>query len=84
MGAARTHLTAGEWAVLGLLDETPAHGFASTCVMPAPCSCSSCCSSAGAAAEGFERGLLLWRRYNTAAAVQFTEAMLSERTLTEP
>jgi DNA-binding PadR family transcriptional regulator len=36
------------------------------------------------AAEGFERGLLLWRLYSTTAAVQFTEAMLSEPTLTEP
>jgi DNA-binding PadR family transcriptional regulator len=34
-------------------------------------------------AEGFERGLLLWRLYNTTAAVQFTDAMLSERALTE-
>ncbi len=35
-------------------------------------------------AEGFERGLLLWRRHSTTAAVQFTEAMLSDPTLTEP
>jgi DNA-binding PadR family transcriptional regulator len=35
------------------------------------------------AAEGFERGLLLWRLHSTTAAVQFTEAMLSEPTLTE-
>jgi DNA-binding PadR family transcriptional regulator len=30
------------------------------------------------AAEGFERGLLLWRLHSTSAAVQFTDAMLSE------
>jgi DNA-binding PadR family transcriptional regulator len=36
------------------------------------------------AAEGFERGLLLWRLHSTTAAVRFTEAMLSEPTLTEP
>src|ERR1700742_3919804 len=30
------------------------------------------------AAEGFERGLLLWRLHSTTAAVSFTEAMLSE------
>jgi PadR family transcriptional regulator AphA len=30
------------------------------------------------AAEGFERGLLLWRLHSTTAAVQFTVAMLSE------
>ncbi len=41
-------------------------------------------STAADAAEGFERGLLLWRLYSTTAAVQFTEAMLSEPTLTEP
>jgi len=41
-------------------------------------------SSAADAAEGFERGLLLSRLHSTAAAVQFTEAMLSEPTLTEP
>ncbi len=29
-------------------------------------------------AEGFERGLLLWRLHSTTAAVRFTEAMLSE------
>ncbi|HEY1565783.1 MAG TPA: PadR family transcriptional regulator [Solirubrobacteraceae bacterium] len=36
------------------------------------------------AAAGFERGLLLWRLHSTTAAVQFTEAMLAEPTLTEP
>jgi len=41
-------------------------------------------STAADAAEGFERGLLLWRLHSTTAAVQFTEAMLSEPTLTEP
>ncbi|HTU95298.1 MAG TPA: PadR family transcriptional regulator [Solirubrobacteraceae bacterium] len=41
-------------------------------------------SVAADAAEGFERGLLLWRLHSTAAAVQFTEAMLAEPTLTEP
>ncbi len=40
--------------------------------------------AAADAAEGFERGLLLWRLHSTAAAVQFTETMLSEPTLTEP
>lgn len=30
------------------------------------------------AAEGFERALLLWRLHSTAAAVQFTDTMLSE------
>jgi DNA-binding PadR family transcriptional regulator len=40
-------------------------------------------NAAADAAEGFERGLLLWRLYSTTAAVQFTEAMLSEPTLTE-
>lgn len=39
-------------------------------------------SAAADAAEGFERGLLLWRLHSTTAAVQFTEAMLSEPTLT--
>jgi DNA-binding PadR family transcriptional regulator len=41
-------------------------------------------TAAADAAEGFERGLLLWRLYSTTAAVQFTDAMLSEPTLTEP
>ena len=41
-------------------------------------------AGAADAAEGFERGLLLWRLHSTAAAVQFTEAMLAEPTLTEP
>lgn len=41
-------------------------------------------TAAADAAEGFERGLLLWRLHSTTAAVQFTEAMLSEPTLTEP
>ena len=41
-------------------------------------------TAAADAAEGFERGLLLWRLYSTTAAVQFTEAMLSDPTLTEP
>jgi DNA-binding PadR family transcriptional regulator len=40
-------------------------------------------SAAADDAEGFERGLLLWRLHSTTAAVQFTEAMLSEPTLTE-
>jgi DNA-binding PadR family transcriptional regulator len=41
-------------------------------------------STAADAAEGFERGLLLWRLHSTTAAVQFTDAMLAEPTLTEP
>lgn len=41
-------------------------------------------SAAADAAEGFERALLLWRRHSTTAAVDFTEAMLAEPTLTEP
>jgi DNA-binding PadR family transcriptional regulator len=36
--------------------------------------------TAAGAAEGFERGLLLWRLHSTTAAVHFTEAMLSEPT----
>jgi DNA-binding PadR family transcriptional regulator len=40
--------------------------------------------TAADSAEGFERGLLLWRLHSTTAAVQFTEAMLAEPTLTEP
>ncbi|HEX3690340.1 MAG TPA: PadR family transcriptional regulator [Solirubrobacteraceae bacterium] len=40
-------------------------------------------SAAADAAGGFERGLLLWRLHSTTAAVQFTEAMLSEPRLTE-
>jgi DNA-binding PadR family transcriptional regulator len=36
--------------------------------------------TAADAAEGFERGLLLWRLHSTTAAVQFTETMLSEPT----
>jgi DNA-binding PadR family transcriptional regulator len=41
-------------------------------------------AGAADAAEGFERRLLLWRLHSTTAAVQFTEAMLAEPTLTEP
>jgi DNA-binding PadR family transcriptional regulator len=35
-------------------------------------------------AEGFDRGLLLWRLHSTTAAVRFTETMLSERTTSSP
>jgi DNA-binding PadR family transcriptional regulator len=36
-------------------------------------------SGAAAAAEGFDRALLLWRLESTTAAIRFTEAMLEER-----
>jgi DNA-binding PadR family transcriptional regulator len=34
--------------------------------------------------EGFDRALLLWRLHSTTAAVQFTETMLSDRTVRPP
>ena len=41
-------------------------------------------SAAVEESDGFDRALLLWRLHSTTAAVQFTEAMLSDRTARPP